>query len=74
MRKAMILIASLFAGVALAAEESAAVHHGNHQRYMEGQSLDALAAVRRAAGDEKGAADAEVLAANAYRDCGVFVS
>ncbi|MFI6101202.1 hypothetical protein ACIA8G_37135 [Lentzea sp. NPDC051213] len=53
------------------AEESVAVHRRYHQRHLEGQSLYTLAAVRRAMGDHEGAAAAEVLAADAYRDCGV---
>ncbi|NGY58993.1 hypothetical protein G7043_08640 [Lentzea sp. NEAU-D13] len=56
------------------AEEAVATHRRYHQRHLEGQSLQALAEVLRATGDADGAADAELLAANAYRDCGVSVS
>lgn len=52
-------------------EEAVATHSRNHQRHLEGQSLQALAAVRRATGDVEGATAAEELAANAYRDCGI---
>lgn len=55
------------------AEEAVAMHRRHHQRHQEGQSLQALAVVRRATGDEEGAAAAEVLATEAYRDCGVPV-
>ncbi|MFJ8963557.1 BTAD domain-containing putative transcriptional regulator [Lentzea sp. NPDC102401] len=55
------------------AEEAVATHRRYHQRYQEGQSLQALAAVHRATGDAEGAKAAEALAANAYRDCGVPV-
>ncbi|GGN11955.1 SARP family transcriptional regulator [Lentzea pudingi] len=53
------------------AEEAVATHQRYHQRHQEGQSLEALAVIRRAAGDEEGAVEAEALAAKAYRDCGV---
>ncbi|MDX8148257.1 BTAD domain-containing putative transcriptional regulator [Lentzea sp. BCCO 10_0061] len=55
------------------AEEAVATNRHHHQRYLEGQSLEALATVRRGTGDEEGAAAAEALATNAYRDCGVPV-
>ncbi|WP_196777595.1 AfsR/SARP family transcriptional regulator [Lentzea aerocolonigenes] len=53
------------------AEDAVATHARYHQRHLEAQSLQALAQVRRATGDEKGAVEAETLAENAYRDCGV---
>ncbi|PWK91601.1 hypothetical protein C8D88_1011639 [Lentzea atacamensis] len=53
------------------AEEAVATHRRHHQRYLEGQSLQALAAARRALGAEDGAAEAEALAADAHRDCRV---
>ncbi|MET9629516.1 BTAD domain-containing putative transcriptional regulator [Lentzea sp. NPDC006480] len=53
------------------AEEAVATHGRTHQRYLEAQSLHALARIRRATGDEKGAVAAETLAENAYRDCGM---
>lgn len=53
------------------AEEAVATHRRHHQRHEEGKSLEALAVVRRATGDEEGAAEAEALAAKAYRECGV---
>ncbi|WP_439663276.1 BTAD domain-containing putative transcriptional regulator [Lentzea sp. HUAS TT2] len=53
------------------AEEAVATHQRYHQRHQEGQSLEALAVIRRTAGDEEGAKTAEALAAKAYRDCGV---
>ncbi len=56
------------------AEQAVATHGRYHQRYLEGRSLSALAEVRRATGDAEGAAAAEALAANAFRDCGVSVS
>ncbi|MFJ5989834.1 BTAD domain-containing putative transcriptional regulator [Lentzea sp. NPDC092896] len=55
------------------AEEAVATHQRHRQRYLEGQSHEVLATVRRALGDEEGAQAAEALAANAYRDCGVPV-
>ncbi|WP_177229557.1 AfsR/SARP family transcriptional regulator [Lentzea albida] len=55
------------------AEEAVATHRRHHQRHLEAQSLQALATVRRATGDEDGAAVAEALAADALRDCGVPV-
>ncbi|MEV6241474.1 BTAD domain-containing putative transcriptional regulator [Lentzea sp. NPDC051838] len=56
------------------AEEAVATHGRYHQRHLEGQSLKALAEVRRATGDSEGAEAAEELAANAFRDCGISVS
>ncbi|MCX2952053.1 AfsR/SARP family transcriptional regulator [Lentzea sp. NEAU-D7] len=53
------------------AEEAVATHRRYHQRYLEGQSLRALASARRATGDIAGAEAAEALAADAHRDCGV---
>ncbi|MFS8101407.1 winged helix-turn-helix domain-containing protein [Lentzea alba] len=55
------------------AEEAVATHARYHQRYLEGQSLQALAEVRRATGDVEGAVAAEALATEAFRDCGVPV-
>ena len=53
------------------AEEAVATHARYRQRYLEAQSLRALAEVRRATGDVEGAANAESSAAEAFRDCGV---
>ncbi|SFR26908.1 DNA-binding transcriptional activator of the SARP family [Lentzea waywayandensis] len=53
------------------AEQAVATHQRHRQRYEEGQSLRVLAEVRRAAGDEEGAAAAAASATDAYRDCGV---
>ncbi|MDX8037548.1 BTAD domain-containing putative transcriptional regulator [Lentzea sp. BCCO 10_0856] len=55
------------------AEEAVATHRRTLQRHLEGQSLQALAEVRRATGDDEGAAAAEALAVEAYRDCGAPV-
>jgi DNA-binding SARP family transcriptional activator len=56
-----------------AAEEAVAAHHDHRQRYLEGQSLEALAEVRRATGDAEGAAQAQAAAVEVFRNCGVPV-
>jgi tetratricopeptide (TPR) repeat protein len=53
------------------AEDAVATHRRHHQRYLEGLSLQALSLARRAIGDDAGAAEAEALAVEAHRDCGV---
>ncbi|MDX3658679.1 BTAD domain-containing putative transcriptional regulator [Streptomyces sp. ID05-26A] len=53
------------------AEDAVATYRRYHQRFFEARSLEVLAAVRRAAGDEDGAGEAETRAATRYRECGV---
>jgi hypothetical protein len=53
------------------AEEAVTTHQRHRQRYEEGQSLQVLAEVLRATGDQEGAKAADALAASACRDCGV---
>ncbi|GLY52537.1 XRE family transcriptional regulator [Lentzea sp. NBRC 102530] len=53
------------------AEDAVAQHRHYHQRLNEARSLDALAVVRRAAGDVAGAGEAQAQAVALRRACGV---
>lgn len=53
------------------AEDAVATNRRYHQRFYEAESLEVLAAVRRAAGDVDGAGEAETQAVALYRECGV---
>jgi tetratricopeptide (TPR) repeat protein len=55
----------------LVAEQAVERHRRYHQRYLQAQALQALAAARQAAGDVEGAAAARAEAEEAREECGV---